>query len=242
LVAEPQPAPQPKPNGQRRSPRSPLSRERVLRAALDLADGGSIESLSMRKLAQELSVEAMSLYHYFASKEELLDGMLDAVFGEIELPSSGADWRSEMRRTAVSFHHVLLRHRWACTMLGSSTAISMTRLRYMNAVLGRLREAGFGAGMVDHAYHALDSHIIGFTLWVLPYLAMAEETTDIGRQFIEQLPPDEYPDLIDHIRYHLADNRPGDTSEFDFGLDLLLDGLEQLRTQQPLEPSAAAHN
>jgi AcrR family transcriptional regulator len=215
----------------KRQARAPLSRERVLRAALELADAGSIESLSMRKLARELGVEAMSLYHYFASKDELLDGMLDAVFGEIDLPSSGTDWRSDMRRTAVSFHHVLLRHRWACTMLGSSTAISMARLRYMNAVLGRLREAGFGAGMVDHAYHALDSHIIGFTLWVLPYLAMDNVPEDMGQQFIERLSPDEFPDLIDHIRYHIADDRPGDTNEFDFGLDLLLDGLERLRAR-----------
>ncbi len=237
MVAEPKPKPQPN-----RQPRVALSRERVLRTALALADAGSIESLSMRKLAQELGVEAMSLYHYFASKDELLDGMLDAVFAEIELPASGTDWRSDMRRTAISFHHVLLRHRWACTMLGSSTGISMARLRYMNAVLGRLREAGFGVGMVDHAYHALDSHIIGFTLWVLPYLAMAEETSDVGRQVLEQLPPDEFPDLIDHIEYHLADDRPGDTNEFDFGLDLLLDGLERLRTQPPLEPFTATHN
>jgi AcrR family transcriptional regulator len=237
LVTESQPKRQPN-----RPLRTPLSRERVLRAAVELAGAGSIDSLSMRKLAQELGVEAMSLYHYFASKDELLDGMLDAVFGEIELPASGTDWRSDMRRTAVSFHHVLLRHRWACTMLGSSTGISMARLRYMNAVLGRLREAGFGAGMVDHAYHALDSHIIGFTLWVLPYLAMDNVPEDLGQQFIERLSPDEFPDLIDHIRYHVADDRPGDTNEFDFGLDLLLDGLERLRTQQPWEPPIAAHS
>jgi AcrR family transcriptional regulator len=225
LVAESQPKPQPN-----RPLRSPLNRERVLRAAVELADAGSIDSLSMRKLAQELDVEAMSLYHYFASKNELLDGMLDAVFGEIELPASGTDWRRDMRRTAVSFHHVLLRHRWACTMLGSSAGIGMTRLRYMNAILARLREAGFGAGMVDHAYHALDSHTIGFTLWVLPYLAMDNVPEDLGQQLIERLSPDEFPDLIDHIRYHVADDRPGDTNEFDFGLDLLLDGLERLRT------------
>jgi AcrR family transcriptional regulator len=237
LVTEPQPKPQPN-----RPLRIPLNRERVLRAAVELADAGSIDSLSMRKLAQELDVEAMSLYHYFASKNELLDGMLDAVFGEIELPVSGTDWRRDMRRTAVSFHRVLLRHRWACTMLGSSVGIGMTRLRYMNAVLGRLREAGFEAGMVDHAYHALDSHTIGFTLWVLPYLAMDNVPEDLGQQFIERLSPDEFPDLIDHIRYHVADDRSGDTNEFDFGLDLLLDGLERLRTQQALESSGAAHS
>jgi AcrR family transcriptional regulator len=210
--------------------RPPLTRERVLRAAIELADAGGIEALSMRRLAQELGVEAMSLYYHVRSKDALLEAMLDAVFAEMELPPADGDWRSAMRRCALSAHHVLLRHAWACRLLmlpGGDP--SRARLDWMNAVLGRLRGAGFSADMTHHAYHALDSHIVGFTLWVLPYLAMARERPDFPRMVREALPLEDLPHLAEHIDVHLAEDRPGDTSEFDFGLDLILDGLERLR-------------
>lgn len=209
-------------------PRAPLSRERVLRAAIDLADNGGIDALSMRKLAQRLGVEAMSLYHYFARKDDLLGGMLDAVFSEMELPSSGPDWRSDMRRCAISAKDVLLGHSWAAQLLGSLANPSPARLRWMNAVLGRLREAGFSPNMTHHAYHALDSHIEGFVLWVLPYLQIDREQPDFAQQFLENFPYAELPHLAEHIKEHMED-RPGDTSEFEFGLELILDGLERLR-------------
>jgi AcrR family transcriptional regulator len=206
--------------------RTPLSRERVLRAAISLADESGIESLSMRRLAQELGVEAMSLYHHVANKGALLDGMLDIVFGEMEPPPPDGDWKPAMRACALSAHHVLLRHAWACRLLMSPTGPSPARLRWMDSVLGRLRGAGFSAEMTHHAYHALDSHIVGFTLWVLPYLALAREQPDFAQRFVAEAPLDELPYLAEHIGVHLAD-RPGDTSEFDFGLDLILEGLER---------------
>ncbi len=183
----------------------------------------------MRRLAQELGVEAMSLYYYFARKDALLDGMLDAVFGEMELPASGPDWRSDMRRSAISAKDVLLRHAWAATLIGKpSQSPSPAQLWWMNAILGRLREAGFSPNMTHHAYHALDSHIVGFVLWVLPYLAITRDRPDFAAQFLAPFPFAELPHLGEHIREH-AEDRPADTSEFEFGLYLILDGLERLR-------------
>ncbi len=216
----------------KREPRVPLSRERVMRAAVELADEAGIESLSMRKLAQQLGVEAMSLYHYVAKKEDILDGMLDAVYAEIELPPSGVEWRVALRRTAVSAYRVLLRHPWACGLIGSSASISRARLKWMDSVLGQLREAGFKPGLTDLAYHVLDSHIVGFVLWVLPYLAIEKNNPNFADEFLAEFPMAELPDLADHIAYHLAPERPGDINPFEFGLDLILDGLENLRATQ----------
>jgi AcrR family transcriptional regulator len=201
----------------------------VLETSVALADRDGIEGLSMRRLAQELGVEAMSLYHYVARKGDLLEAMLDTVFSEMERPSDEGDWRSAMRATALSAHHVLLRHPWACGLLMSPSSPSPARLAWMESVLRRLRRAGFSAAMTHHAYHALDSHIVGFTLWVLPYLAIARERPDVAERFLREIPLADLPYLAEHIEYH-ADDRTGDTSEFDFGLDLLLDGLERLRT------------
>jgi AcrR family transcriptional regulator len=206
--------------------RVPLSRDRILAAAIALADEAGIESLSMRNLAQQLAVEAMSLYHHVANKGELLDSMVDTVFSEMELPIGEGDWRSAMRRSAISAHQVLLSHPWACRLLMSPTGPSPARLRWMNSILGRLRGAGFSPEMTHHAYHALDSHIVGFTLWVLPYRALARERPDFAEQFMAQASLDELPHLAEHIEVHLSD-RAGETSEFDFGLDLILDGLER---------------
>lgn len=208
------------------STRVPLSLDRILGAAIALADEGGIESLSMRRLAQELGVEAMSLYHYVANKRELLGAMLDVVFSEMGLPAVDGDWRSALRETAVSAHQVLMRHPWACPLVMSPTGPSPARLRWMDGILGRLRAAGFSPEMTHHAYHALDSHIVGFTLWVLPYLALARERPDFAQEFIAQTSLDELPHLAEHIEVHLSD-RAGDTSEFDFGLELVLDGLER---------------
>src|ERR1700704_4009940 len=144
-------------------PRIRLSRDRVLRAAIDLADRGGIDALSMRKLADELGVEAMSIYHYVASKDDLLDGIADIVVSEFDLVSGGGDWKAEVRRSAVSAHSVLMRHPWACNLIMSGDGIGLARLRWMESLLRRLREAGLSANMTHHAYHALDSHIIGST-------------------------------------------------------------------------------
>lgn len=198
----------------------------MLSAAVALADSDGIESLSMRRLAQELGVEAMSLYHHVPGRRALLSGMLDAVFAEMELPLPDGSWKQALRATALSAHRVLLRHQWACGLIGEPLDVSLSQLSWMDAVLGRLRRAGFSAEMTHHAYHALDSHIVGFTMWVLPYLALARAQPDFASRLLDEAPMDELPHLAEHIGVHQAD-RPGDTSEFDFGLDLILDGLER---------------
>lgn len=211
--------------------RTPLSREQVLRAAVELADEVGLESLSMRRLAQQLGVEAMSLYHHVRNKQDLLGGMLDLVYAEIELPSAGGDWRAAMRRSAISFHHVLLRHPWACSLFMVQLGPGPARMGYMDSVLGRLRSAGFSAWMTHQAYHALDSHIVGFTLWVLPFLAFAKAQPDYAERFMQELPADELPHLAEHVEVHMAPERPEDAGAFEFGLDLILDGLEGMRVE-----------
>ena len=210
------------------APRVPLSRERVLRAAIDLADTGGITALSMRKLAQELGVEAMSLYYYVAKKEDLLAGMVDLVVRDMELPSMGADWKAALRKSAISAHDVLVRHPWACGLM-MSVKDGTARLRWMDAVLRCLREAGFSTELTHHAYHALDSHITGFTLWQLSFPFEAEQLADVAATFLRELPVDEYPYLAEHVEWHLTETRDDDEGEFAFGLDLILDGLERMR-------------
>ena len=229
-----QPAPQPE-------PRIPLSRERVLRAAIALADEGGIESLSMRKLGQELGVEAMSLYHHVANKDDLLDGIVDAVTSEIEVPSDETDWKEAIRRTAISSHDLFLRHRWACSLLMRRARVSPDRMRWMEAVLRTFRKAGFSADMTHHAYHAIDSHITGFTLWQvsMPF-ETKEELVGMAEGFLRQIPADEYPYVIEHAEQHIAPSSPDGKTEFEFGLDLIIDGLARLRDTDYTASSASA--
>ena len=210
-----------------RDRRPRLSRDRVVQSAVALADQGGIEAVSMRKLALELGVEAMSLYHYFARKDDIFGAMIEGVWAEIELPAAEDDWRSALRRTAVSAYRALLRHPWATGLISSTAAVSAPRLRWMDSVLRVLREAGFAPGMTDLAYHVLDSHIVGFVLWVLPYLAIEKNDPKFADNFLATFPLDEVPDLAAHIDYHLAPHE--NVSPFEFGLDLILDGLERLR-------------
>jgi AcrR family transcriptional regulator len=210
--------------------RLPLSRERVLRAAIDLADEGGIDSLSMRKLGQALGVEAMSLYNHVANKDEILSGIVDIVVGEFDLPASRGDWKADLRRIAVSAYEVLVRHPWAASLVLSSPGVSQARLRYMEAILGTLRRAGFSAEMTDHGYHAIESHIMGFTLWEVGMdLGSREDLKDLATEFLQRLSGDEFPHLGEHIQQHLKPRHPDDQGEFAFGLDLILDGLESRR-------------
>jgi AcrR family transcriptional regulator len=184
----------------------------------------------MRRLAQELGVEAMSLYHHVANKSDILSGIADMVVEEYELPEPSPDWKASIRRTAISAYRVLLRHPWAASLLLAGTTPSTARLRYMDALLGTLRAAGFSVDMTDHAYHALDSHIMGFTLWVTGMNLPSDEEFDaLATGFLAQLPADEMPHLVEHVHQHLKPRDPDDKPEFEFGLDLLLDGLERLR-------------
>ena len=211
-------------------PRAPLSRERVLRAAAAFADANGIGSLSMRKLGEALGVEAMSLYNHVANKDDLLDGMVDHVFGEIDLPSGAIDWKTAMRDRAGSARQALSRHPWAIALMQSRTAPGPSTLRHHDAVIGCLRGAGFSIEMAAHAFSALDSYICGFVLQEasLPFDA-AEETAEVAEMILSQFPADEYPHLTELTLEHVLQPGYDYGDEFEFGLDLVLDGLERLR-------------
>jgi AcrR family transcriptional regulator len=213
-----------------RPARIPLSRDRVLSAAVAFADESGIGSLSMRKLGEALAVEAMSLYNHVANKSELLDGMVDLVFSEIDLPSGGADWKTAMRQRAVSARQALARHRWAIGLMESRTSPGPATLRHHDAVLGSLRGAGFSVEMAAHAYSVLDSYIYGFALQEasLPF-DTAEETAEVAQMILEQMPPEAYPHLTELAVEHVLQPGYDYGNEFDFGLDLILDGLERAR-------------
>jgi AcrR family transcriptional regulator len=207
-----------------------LSRDRVLRAATGLADAGGIESLTMRRLGEELGVEAMSLYRHVANKVDLLDGMIDGVFAEIDLPSGRTDWRTAMRQRAISVRAVMSRHPWATGLMESRTTPGPATLRHHDAVIGTLRGAGFSIALAAHAFSALDSYIYGFALQEasLPF-DTAEETTELAQAILARMSPDAYPHLTEMATEHVL--RPGYDygDEFEFGLDLILDGLQQAR-------------
>jgi AcrR family transcriptional regulator len=212
----------------RGEPRLPLSRERVVRAALDLADAGGLESLSMRRVAQELGGGAMSLYNHVANKEDLLDGMVDVIFGEFELPSSEDGWKAAMRRRALSVREVLLRHRWAVGVMDSRTSPGPATLRHHDAVLGCLRGAGFSVELAAHAFSAMDSYIYGFVLQerALPF-DTPEETTELAHAMLAQFQA--YPHLTELTTQHVLQPGYDFGDEYAFGLDLVLDGLERAR-------------
>ena len=212
-------------------PRSPLSRERVLLAAVALADEHGIASLSMRKLGEAVGVEAMSLYNHVANKEELLDGMVDLVFGEIDLPVGGADWKTAMRERAQSARQALGRHPWAIGLMSARTSPGPATLRHHDAIIGKLRMAGFSIAMAAHAFSALDSYIYGFALQeaTLPFGDTEEETVEVARTMMAQFPADAFPHLTEFSIEHLLQPGYDYGIEFDFGLDLILDGLERAR-------------
>src|SRR5438552_10052936 len=215
----------------RPKPRSPLSRERILETALELVDKGGIESLSMRKLGQALGFEAMSLYNHVANKDDVIDGILDLVLAESELPSPAGDWETAVRESAISVHASLRRHLWACTTLMSPGRIRPARLRYMDSLLGRLREAGFSAEMTYHVYHVLDAHIIGFSLWQASHSYTDAQVSGFRDAFERMIPADEYPYLHEHGEQHFSEGPEHEVSAFEYGLDLILDGVN--RVHQP---------
>lgn len=212
-------------------PRIPLSKERVLRAAINLADEAGIESLTMRKLGQELGVEAMSLYNHVSNKDDILDGIVDIVVNEIDLPSNEADWKTDMRQWAISAREILLRHPWACSLIVSRPRVDSAWLRYFDSAFGCLREAGFSIEMTHHAWHVLDSHILGFTLQELNSPFDTEEIPEVAAMFPRQVPADEYPYITEYITDVFMDSGHDDEFEFEFGLDLILDGLEGIQNR-----------
>ena len=217
-------------------PRTPLSRERVLHAAIRLADEGGIESLTMRKLARELGVEAMSLYNHVANKGDLVSGIVDLVLEEIEVPPETDEWDVAIRQAAIAAHEALLRHPWACSLVMSPKTFRISgspRVRYMEFLLRRLREAGFSSDLTYHAYHALDSHIHGFTMWQLSHMSDAKRLTedenfaDFAAALVQELRANDFPYLAEHAEQHLAAPSDDGARQFEFGLDLILDGLKR---------------
>ena len=212
--------------------RNQLSRERVLRTAVEYADRHGLEALSIRKLADELGAGAMSLYHYVPNKTDLIDGMVDLVFAEIEPPSLDVDWRTAMRRRAVSTRDALNRHRWAVGHMEGRTTHGPSNLRLHDAVLGCLRAAGFSIEMTVHAYSVQDAYIYGFALQETDMSSesaddFAAEAQRQMREYADLLA--DFPNLVEVVGGHVAKAGYDYATEFLFGLDLILDGLERLR-------------
>ncbi len=210
--------------------RTRLSRDRVVRSAIALADAGGIEALSMRKLAAVLGVEAMSLYNHVANKEDLLDGMVDLVFGEIGLPPGGVGWKTAMRQRAISALAVLERHPWATSLMESRANPGPATLEHHDAVIRSLREDGFSIALAAHAYSAIDSHIYGFALQqrAMP-LDSPDQAAAAAAHLLQQLPAERYPHLAELTVEHVLQPGYDYGAEFEYGLALILDGLERAR-------------
>lgn len=211
----------------RKPRREPLDRDRALRAAVELADAEGIEKVSMRRLARGLGVEAMSLYHHVRNKDDILDGMVDAVFAEVELPVEGGDWPAQMRRRADSVRAALLRHPWAIGLMDSRRSPGPATLRHHDAVIGCLRAAGFSVPMAAHAFSLLDSYVYGFVLQEvsLPF-DTPDEVEELAGELLAALPAEHYPHLAELTRDHVLQPGYDHSAEFGWGLDRVLAALD----------------
>jgi AcrR family transcriptional regulator len=208
--------------------RRPLSRDRVLDAAVRLADQGGLDAVSMRRLGQVLRVDAMALYRHVANKDDVLDGLADLIMGDVEVPALDVDWRTAIRRSAVSAHEVLLRHPWAGALIESRRRAGPARLRYLDGVLGTLAGAGFTVPLALHAIMILDSYTYGFVLQELAWPFETDSAGEVAAAFASHLPSGEYPNLLGVARVVAAE--PANAKvDFAVGLDLVLDGVERLR-------------
>jgi len=206
--------------------RAPLSRDRVLGAALELADEGGIGALTMQQIGRRLGVEAMSLYRHVRNKDDILDGMVDLVFAEIELPADRSSWRAVLRARSISARAALRRHPWAITLMESRVAPGPATLRSRDDILAVLLDAGFSAAMATHAHNILDSYVYGFALQEaqLPF-SNAEELAALGEELLAQVPADTYPSFV-RVSAELLASGFDYGDEFEFGLDLILAGIE----------------
>jgi len=211
-----------------RPPRAPLTRERILHAAIEVADQNGIEALTMRRLGHRLGVEAMSLYNHVEDKDDILDGVVELIAAQFEVPTGAPDWKTSIRSSAISVHGVLFQHPWASSVIESRARAGPVRLRLLDAQVGVLAGAGFPMPIVIRTLVALDSHTYGFTLqeqaWTLP----ADEAPELAAALADDLPADTYPNVEAMLDF-VTTTRPGTLVDFEFGLDLLLDGLERLR-------------
>lgn len=212
------------------STRLPLTKERILQAAVALADRQGLAALTMRRLGSELGVEAMSLYKHIANKDEILEGMVEAVIGEIEIPKDGADWKAAMRQRAFSAREILSRHSWAIVLFESRASTGPSALRYIDSILGNLMSAGFSIENAGHAFWLLDCYVYGQVIQEtnIAYTS-TEEIADTPAATLDQATTDEYPNL-GAMYQHIPESGYSIDSEFEFGLDLILDGLERHRS------------
>ena len=219
------------------TPRPPLSRQRVIEAAVAVADERGVTAVSMRKVAERLGVEAMSLYHHVANKDAILDGIVDAVFDEIELPEPDLDWQTAMRLRATSARDALSRHSWALGLIESRRNAGPATLRHHDAVIGSLRGAGFSIVDAVHAVSVIDSYVYGFTLQEqqLPF-ETPEELENAASELVRRMPVDAYPHLREVAAEHALPSGDPYADEFAFGLELILGGLERLLVR--VEPPA----
>ncbi|MEU0193720.1 TetR/AcrR family transcriptional regulator [Streptomyces afghaniensis] len=208
------------------SARTPLSRERVIRTAVAVADERGAAALTMRAIAEPLGVEAMSLYHHVAGREDILDGMVDAVFGEIDLPPRDTDWKSALRHRADSARAVLRRHPWAVGLMDSRSQPGPATLRHHDAVIGTLRAGGFSVPMAAHAVSLIDSYLYGFVIQEvsLPFKGAAE-LDEVAGAILRDMPADTYPHLTELATEHVLKPGYDYADEFAFGLALILDAL-----------------
>ncbi len=207
--------------------RPTLTRDRVIAAAVALADAIGVDALTIRKLAVELDVKPMTIYHHIPNKEAIIDGMVDLVFGEIDLPPTDLDWKRAIRQRAASARVVLARHPWAAPLMESRTSPGPATLRHHDAVLGCLRAGGFSIEMTAHAYAVIDAFVYGFALQEASLPATSgDEMADLAEAMTAAMPVGEYPHLVEFTTGHVL--RPGYDFgvEFDFGIDLILDGLD----------------
>jgi AcrR family transcriptional regulator len=209
-------------------PRIPLTRDRVLTEAVAIADEGGIDSLTMRRLATHLDVKPMSLYYHVANKDDILDGIVDIAFSEISLPRAEADWRVAMSDRAISLREVLQEHPWATALMQSRMNPGPALLRHHDAVIGSLRDGGFSVAMAAHAFSVIDAYVHGFALQekTLPF-ETPEELAVIAEMVLQQMPANEYPHLAELTVEHVLLPGYSYSEEFEFGLDLILDGLKR---------------
>ncbi len=201
----------------------------MLTAALELADEHGIDALSMRELGRRLGVEAMSLYNHVSNKDDVLDGMLDLVVAEIDLPFGEVDWREAMRRRAVSARQVFARHPWASALIDSRESSGPARLLYFEWVIGTLRRAGFSVELALRAFSALDSYVYGFGRQQLNMAGGGGDAREMAEAFLAAIPADEFPYLTEVITDHMLTVGWDENADFEFGLGLILDGLERAR-------------
>lgn len=208
-------------------PKAPLTKERIVDASLDLVDNGGISSLSMRKIAEPLGVKAMSLYNHVSGKDEIVEALLERIVAEFEVPDTSGPWKQEMLRRGNGAHRVLKKRPWAIQALMTSRTAGPNMLRYVNGTIGCLVEAGFSYETADHAWNAMDNHIYGFTLQEVNFPFAEPEYADAAKEFLPRLDTEEYP-YFTALASRVLEKQYSGVHDFEFGLNLILDGLERL--------------